>query len=79
MTTGTNNETIFCSMGKWKGKDVWVTHQTNPCPIEGHALEVVHHYGEGKHYCPTGCLMCAYCGGIVDEPRPYQCEKWGEE
>lgn len=75
---GCNDDTILCSIGKWKGKDVWVKYQTNDCPIEGHALEVMHHFDdEGKHYCPTGFLMCPFCGGITDEPQPYECNKWG--
>lgn len=79
MITGTNNETILCSMGKWKGKDIWVTHQTKECAIEGHALEIVHHYGDkGEHYCPTGFLQCPYCGGIADEPEPNECNRWGK-
>ena len=72
--TGTNSETILCSMGKWKGQDIWVTHQSNECPIPDHALEVMHHYDDkGRHHCPTGFLMCSYCGGLADEPEPYSC------
>lgn len=79
MITGTTSETILCSMGKWKEKDVWVTHQESQCPIEGHSLEVMHHYDdELKHYCPTMLLMCGFCGGIADEPEPYSCLKWNE-
>ncbi len=74
--TGSNTETILCSLGKWKGKGIFVTHQDNECPIEGHALEVVHHYGDnGEHYCPTTFLMCLLCDGIADEPEPYECTK----
>ena len=77
--TGENNLTILCSMGKWKNKDILVTHQTNECPIRDHALEVVHHYdNEDNHYCPTMLLTCSYCGGIADEPEPFECNKWGE-
>ncbi|KKN64739.1 hypothetical protein LCGC14_0488710 [marine sediment metagenome] len=75
--TGTNSETILCSMGRWRGEDVWVTHQSNECPIKGHALEIVHHYDDkGRHYCPTMYLMCPYCGGIADESEPYECHQW---
>lgn len=78
--TENSSETIMCSMGKWKGKDILVTDQNDKCPVEGHALEVMHHFDDdGKHYCPTGLLMCPYCGGIADEPQPYSCLKWGEK
>ncbi len=80
ITTGTSAVTILCSTGKWKGKDIFVTHQTNECFIENHALEVMHHFGsDGKHYCPTMYLICPYCGGLADEPKPYECNKWGEK
>lgn len=78
--TGTSSVAIFCSMGKWKGKDIWVTHQTSECPIDGHDLEVMHHFGDdGKHYCPTMFLICPFCGGLADEPEPCECNKWGEK
>ena len=68
----------FSSMGKWKSKEILVTNQVNECPIKDHDLQVIHHYDdEGKHYCPTMFLMCSYCGGIADEPEPYECNKWG--
>ena len=81
IVTGSNNKTIFCSQGKWKDKLVWVDNQVEfPCPIEGHALEILHHFGDdGKHYCPTGLLICPVCGGIADEPEPYECNKWGKK
>lgn len=74
--TGANAETIPWSIGKWKGKEIAVTHQDSECPIEGHDLEVMHHYDDkGRHYCPTGFLICSLCGGIADEPTPYECTK----
>ena len=77
---GSGNSTLLGSMGRWKGKDIWVTQTTTKCRIEGHALEVLHHFGDNgnKHYCPTKLLLCPYCGGIADEPEPYGCNKWGE-
>ena len=75
-----NSITILCSAGKWKGKDIMVTHQMNDCPIEGHALEIMHHLdNEGRHFCPTMFLICSFCGGLADEPEPYECTKWGEK
>ncbi len=77
--TSSNNITVNLSMGKWKGNDITVSHSVVECPIQGHALEVMHHYGEdGRHYCPTQFLYCPQCGGIADEPEPYKCNKWGE-
>ena len=77
--SGTSSETILCSQGLWKGKLITVTNQIeSPRLIENHALEVMHHYGDkGEHYCPTQLLMCPYCGGLADEPEPYECNKWG--
>ena len=76
--TGTDDSTTLCSMGKWKGEDITVSHQDHECPIDGHALEVMHHYGDkGEHYCPTMFLYCPYCGGVADEPEPFECERWG--
>ena len=73
MTTGTMNETTHISRGIWKGKPVWVRGD-QPCGIEGHDLEVVHHTDEeGRHWCPTGALLCYSCGGVAEEPPPYEC------
>lgn len=58
------NETIYCSQGIWKGKQVWVDHQEiQHCPVEGHALQMLNdEYGE-----PIGFLMCPFCGGYADD------------
>ena len=78
--TGSCNDTIYCSEGTYKGKRLWVTRGDSLCPIGGHRLEIVHHYGDkGEHYCPTGYLMCPHCGGVADEPEPYGCKKWGNK
>lgn len=78
--TGIDLRTTFYSQGKWKGQDVWVMSRISSCLVGGHALEVMHHCDDkGNHYCPTGFLMCAYCGGIADEPEPFQCTKWGKK
>ncbi len=78
--TGTNTETIYISVDKWKGRDVCISNPTGTlCAIGKHELEVMHHYGDkGEHYCPTMFLMCHICGGIADEPEPYECNRWGE-
>ena len=46
----------------------------------GHSeIEVIHHIGpDGKHYCPTGFVMCQDCGARGIEPEPPECERWGE-
>jgi len=77
---GTDSQTHFFSEALWKGKKVWVDSATDYCwkKGSGHRLEVVHHYGDnGEHYCPTMFLMCELCGGIAEEPEPYECNRWG--
>ena len=40
-------------------------------------IDVVHHYDdEGRHYCPTGFVMCLECGGTGIEPEPHECNLW---
>lgn len=61
---------------KWKNYMVAVQSERE-C---AHKLEIMHHYGEdGKHYCPTGFLLCPWCGGTAVEPKPYECTKWKEK
>jgi len=62
MVMETSNETSYCSLGKWKGKDAWVIHQEiEHCP--GHVLHVVN----DEHGEPTGFLLCDYCGGVAND------------
>lgn len=56
---------IDASRGIWKGKHISVSAPWGFCPIPGHALEPVRHYGEAG----TGFLMCSECGGIASEPQ----------
>lgn len=84
--TSATAEIHYLSVQTWKGKAVPVEgialDQGGPvalCQPEQHDLSVMHHFGEdGKHYCPTGFLMCSICGGMADEPEPYECLLWGE-
>ena len=47
------------------------------CDHVGH-LDVMHHFGnpDGKHYCPTGFILCFQCGAIGHEPDPPLCTTW---
>ncbi len=76
ITATTNSETILGSFGSWKGKQVFVSEWVYLSSPHEHILAVVHHTDEaGRHFCPTMFLMCALCGGIADEPEPYECDK----
>lgn len=85
ITTGTNSVTDYhyIAPAQWKGETLYVQ---NTCPCFGgeHELVVMHHYGDNPdggpllHYCPTGFLMCRWCGGWADEPEPHACTKWGQ-
>jgi len=45
------------------------------CPHK--EIDVVHHFDdEGRHYCPTGFVMCLECGATGDEPEPNECTLW---
>lgn len=76
-TVGTIVRVRYTSPAMWHGREVVVTSSVGlACP---HVLHVVHHTDdEGRHYCPTGFLMCGLCGGIADEPGPPSCTRWGE-
>jgi len=79
ITTGTASTTIILSQAKWKGKDITVESSLD-CPIQGHALEIMHHLGDdGRHWCPTMYLFCPHCNGVAEEPEPYECTKWGSK
>lgn len=75
--TSSSNVTIFCALVPFRGQQVLLTHCTEQyCP---HDIGVVHHYDdEGRHYCPTGFIMCYLCGGMGDEPGEPECTLWGE-
>lgn len=78
-TTGTLSDTVYVSQALWKGKVVIVQHSDEDKTLNcKHKLVVMHHYGEnGKHYCPTMFLSCCHCGGVAEEPEPYECNRWG--
>ena len=77
MRTDTSiNQTIHIDMVWFKGKPVFL----KGCDTQGceHQLRVMHHYGDdGEHYCPTQFVWCPLCGGVGDEPEPFECNKWG--
>ena len=76
--TGTNTATYYFSEGRWKDKWIQVTGFNRESLYCRHELEVMHHYGDkGEHYCPTMFLICPKCGGIAEEPEPYECKRWG--
>jgi hypothetical protein len=63
--TGTNNRTRYGSEAAWKGHKVWVDSSYPPCPVhELHAAE--------------GFLLCPACGGVADEPEPFEYNRVGE-
>jgi hypothetical protein len=76
LTSGAEATTRWVTRGAWRDKVVDVTSAV-PCPVPGHALEVVHYGGEqdgvAYHVCPTGFLICYACGGSAQEPEPYSC------
>lgn len=73
-----NNSTLTGSFGRWKGRQVFVRDGgMGMLPCVEHSLRVVHHVdAEGRHFCPTGFLMCDDCGGMAQEPEPYECNRW---
>ena len=78
--TGTSNTTTYISQFRWKGLLLSLQGDDDNIMYCEHKVEVVHHYDdEGNHYCPTMFLMCLKCGGLANEPEPYECEKWGEK
>ena len=65
-------------LGLWKSKKILVDVFSSIGKCADHNLIVVHHFDpEGKHFCPTGYLMCKNCYGLAKEPQPYSCTKWG--
>jgi hypothetical protein len=65
----------------FKGVPVLLEHPSNDshdCPHPADFIEVVHHYdGAGLHYCPTGFIMCSFCGAVGNEPGDPECTRWG--
>lgn len=81
-TTGSGATTEWLSTQDWNGQTVVVRQPDstfNLCNPGVHDLRVVHHTDdEGRHYCPTGFLMCHRCLGFAEEPAPASCQFWGE-
>lgn len=73
---GSGNVTTWVNARLWKGKTVLWESEHDSC--EHDEVEVMHHYDDdGRHYCPTGFLMCHRCGAVADEPEPSECTLWG--
>ena len=79
ITTAMDNQTTFVSGAIFQNQLVYLSSFEAESLHCCHDVVVVHHYDDqGRHYCPTGAVMCNLCGAVGTEPEPNSCEKWGE-
>lgn len=81
MVTSTSSATVtrYFSLARYRNATVFLTSPTfSICPHE--SVQPLHHEDEeGRHWCPTGFIVCQECGAIGDEPEPFSCHVHGEK